>query len=65
MATNHKGGVYVVGDSIYINNKHIPPPSMGNMKNITIINDKIFMNGFEYKNGRWERTLRALWHMLF
>lgn len=65
MATNHKAGVCIINDMIYINNKYIQPPPMRNAKNITIINDKIFMNGFEYKNGRWERTLRALWHLLF
>ena len=65
MTTGHKSGVYILNDMIYINNKHIQPPPMGSVKRITVINDKVFMNGFEYKNGRWERTLRALWHMLF
>lgn len=65
MATNHKPGVYILDNMIYIDNKYIQPPHMESTKRITVIGDKVFMNGFEYKNGKWERTLRALWHMLF
>lgn len=31
----------------------------------TIVDGKIFINGYEYKNGEWKRTLRALYHHIF
>lgn len=32
---------------------------------ITTINDKVFVDGYELINGKWKRTLRALFHWLF
>ena len=27
--------------------------------------EPIYVNGYEYKNGEWKRTLAALWHLWF
>ena len=41
------------------------PSAPGKESNITTINDKVYINGYEYKNGKWRRTLKALWHLWF
>jgi len=33
--------------------------------NITTINSKVYIDGFELKNGVWKRTLKALYHRFF
>ena len=72
--TSSSSGIYVVGNKnlIYINGKKLPPlPNQSKNSGFTISNNttincnRVFVNGYEYKNGKWKRTLRALWHMLF
>lgn len=41
------------------------PPAPCTSHNVTIINNKVFIGGYEYKNGKWKRTLRAIWHLWF
>lgn len=54
----------VSGNHVVINGQKIPPaPSSGN--NVTVINDKVFIYGYEFKKGKWRRTLRAFWHLWF
>lgn len=74
MAGSSNSGIYTIGNKnlIYINGKRLPPPpnqSKNNCftisNNTTIIGNRVFVNGYEYKNGEWKRTLRALWHSLF
>lgn len=48
-----------------INGETIPYPSGSNSNNVTMINNHVFINGYEYKDGQWKRTLRALWHLWF
>lgn len=57
-------GVYVIGNEVIINGVKMPPcPAKGH--NSTIINNKIYLNGYELVNGQWKKTLRALWHKWF
>jgi hypothetical protein len=62
-----KQGTVIIGNTVYINNKKLPPPPncTGTYSNVTVIDGKVFINGYEWKNGKWKRTLRALWHMIF
>ena len=54
----------VIGNRVIINGVELPPvPSKGYSS--TVINWKVYIDGYEFKNGKWERTLRALWHLLF
>lgn len=54
------------GNKIVINGKEVTEFPQGRKRqSVTIINDKLFVNGYEYKNGTWKRTLRALWHLWF
>ena len=32
---------------------------------IVIQNGHVYINGYELKNGKWKRTLRAWWHWWF
>lgn len=57
-------GVVVVGNEVIINGVRMPPcPVKGH--NSTIINNKVYLNGYELVNGKWKKTLRALWHKWF
>lgn len=58
------GGVVVVGNEVTIDGVKLPPcPSKG--YNSTIINGKVYLDGYEFINGKWKKTLRALWHKWF
>lgn len=56
--------ITVKGNQVWINGNALPPaPCPG--YNSTVIDDKVFLDGYEYKNGKWKRTLRAIWHLWF
>lgn len=40
-------------------------PSNSKRSSINVVGEKIYMNGYEYKNGVWKRTLAALFYNLF
>lgn len=52
-------------DRIVVNGVAIlnPPKFKGN--SVTIVNSRLFVSGYEYIDGKWKRTLRALWHKWF
>lgn len=55
----------ITGDKkIIINGKEIPEPPV-KTNNVTIINDNVFIGGYEYKNREWKRTYKALFHKYF
>ena len=54
----------VVGNEVTINGVKMPPcPAKGH--NSTIIDNKVYLNGYELVNGKWKRTLKALWYKWF
>ena len=54
----------VTGNKVVINGVELPPaPSKGYSS--TVVNGKVYIDGYEFKNGKWRRTLKALWHLLF
>jgi hypothetical protein len=54
----------VIGNEVTINGVKLPPcPAKGH--NSTVINGKVYIDGYEFVNGRWKKTLRALWHRWF
>lgn len=59
------GDNYIVqGNRIIIDGVELPPvPSSGHSS--TVINGKVYIDGYEFKDGRWKRTLKALWHLWF
>jgi hypothetical protein len=52
----------------YYGNKIPNPPNFKeNKHNVTQINGKLYINGWEYNfhSRKWKRTLRAIWHKFF
>ena len=62
---------YIISNNTYVNDKEIiikgkrVPSFPRKGKNITVINNKVFIDGYEFKNGKWRRTLKALFHLIF
>ena len=56
--------IVVIGNKVIVNGKELPPcPAKGN--NVTTINGKVYIDGYEFKRGKWRKTLKALWHKFF
>lgn len=54
----------VKGNQVWIDGKFLPlAPCKGN--NSTVIDGKVYLDGYEFKKGKWRRTLKALWHLWF
>ena len=59
-------GIISDKNTVMINGVEIPlPPATKEGRNISIINGKVFVDGYEWKNGKWQKTLRALYHKYF
>lgn len=54
----------IENDGIIIDGKKIPPCPTP-MNNCTIIDNHVFIDGYEWKNSKWKKTLRALYHKYF
>lgn len=42
---------------------NFPKSCFGN--SITTVNNKVYINGYELVKGKWKRTLKAMWYMIF
>lgn len=63
---NNNQVVIVVGNRVWINGKELPRmPIKCTSSSVTQINGKIYINGYEFKKGKWRRTIKALWHLWF
>ena len=64
MSFQHSGNVIIKNNEVYINGEKMPScPTEGN--NVSIVDNKVFIDGYELINGKWKRTLKALWHKWF
>lgn len=52
-------------DRIVVNGAAIPNPPKFKANSVTIVDNRLFVGGYEYIDGKWKRTLRALWHKWF
>lgn len=57
-------GTVVSNGEVIVNGVKLPPCPSGGYS-CTVINDKVYIDGFEFVNEKWKKTLRALWHKLF
>ena len=60
---NNTSMIMIIGDKVFINGKEYKKPGRGN----TIIqeNNAIYINGYEFKNGTFKRSLSAIIKCLF
>lgn len=58
--------VSINGEKVYINgvSYNLPKAFIGGTS-VTTINGKVYVNGYELKNGKWKITLRSLFHLFF
>lgn len=49
---------------LIISGKEVQKPPT-KMNSTTMINGEVFVDGYEYKDGKWKRTFRALFHKYF
>lgn len=61
---NNENVIIVGNKGVFINGKEYPFPD-GKSTNSTIIDNHVFVNGYELKNGKWKKTLRAIFHKYF
>ena len=54
----------VIGNRVWINGEELPPCPL-NGHNTTQINGKLYIDGYDYKKGKWRKTFKALWHLWF
>lgn len=54
------------GNKLWINDKEIEyPKSLFFHQSVCQINDKVYINGKEFKNGKWKYTISSIFHTLF
>jgi hypothetical protein len=60
-------GLIICHDTIRYNGKILPNPPhfKSNNHNVTTVDNRLYINGYEWKNGKWKRTFAALWHLIF
>lgn len=62
--SNIISGTAIINGIVIVNGVELPPPPT-NCRSTTIINNKVYIDGYEFKNGAWKKTLRAWWYLWF
>lgn len=69
VAVNQEGAfmnVNIIGNKVFVNGSPLPPiPGTKSSVSLSQVGNRLYVNGYEYRNGRWKRTLRAIIHVLF
>ena len=69
VAVNQEGAfmnVNIIGNKVFVNGSLLPPvPDAKSSVSLSQVGNRLYVNGYEYRNGRWKRTLRAILHALF
>jgi hypothetical protein len=57
--------IEILNDKMYINDVEVKKPfgMKGNI--VSQINGKLYVDGYAYNDGKWKRTLLAIWHYIF
>lgn len=65
ISTQMSNGVTLImsDNTVIINGIEYSLPGRG--CNSTIINGKVFINGYELRNGKWKKTIRAIFNKYF
>ena len=52
--------VNIIGNKVFVNGSPLPPiPGAKSSVSLSQVGNRLYVNGYEYRNGRWKRTLRA------
>ena len=54
----------IIDGTVIVNGVELPAPPT-KCCNTSIINGKVYIDGYEFKNGKWKKTLRTWWHLWF
>ena len=67
MQYSNVGGIIVLQNQrkVIMNNIEYDMPKGMRGNNVTTINGKSYIDGFELVHGEWKRTLKALWYKIF
>ena len=57
--------VTISNNKVWIDGKELPPVPAESTHSITQINNNVYIDGYEFKRGKWRRTIKAIWHLLF
>lgn len=57
--------ISVIDGELVINGEKHKLPNKCFGTNVSQINNKLYINGYEFKNGEFKRTFMAFWHMIF
>ena len=59
------GNVITIGNkAVFVNGGRFPLPN-GKCSSSTVIDNHIFIDGYELKDGKWKQTPRAIFHKYF
>lgn len=58
-----QNGITVTDNHVIIEGRKYPLPCKPT--NTTMINGKVYINGYEFKNGKWKKTIKAIFHKYF
>lgn len=51
----------IIGNKVFVNGSPLPPiPGAKSSVSLSQVGNRLYVNGYEYRNGRWKRTLRAI-----
>ena len=62
--SNIISGPVIIDGIVIVDGVQLPPPPTC-CNNVTIVNNNVYIDGYEFKNGKWKKTLRAWWHLWF
>lgn len=62
--SNILSGTVIINSTVIVDGVELPKPPT-KCHNTTIIDNKVYIDGYEFKNGKWKKTLRAWWHLWF
>lgn len=58
-------GIIISGRKIYVNGKEYDIPEHIKCHSTSMIDGKIYIDGYEFKDGKWKRTLASIWNWVF
>lgn len=60
-------GLIICHNTIRYNGELLPNPPhfKENSHNVTMVNNHLYVNGYEWKDGKWKRTFATLWYLIF